>query len=215
MSEPNVTTAAEAESILLGSGDLYVTDFTDGSDIPADSEIETEENRLGQVSGGATIEYKPTFYTAKDDFGRVEKTIITDEEATLKSGICTFTGNKLKKLASTARVSEANGKRILKIGGIGNDNGKKYIIRFTHKDEVDGDVRVTVVGKNEAGFSLAFAKDKETVIDAEFKAKPMDTEGTLIMYEEEIKTSSENASNEEVTTTSSDNVSDTEGDATA
>ena len=51
--------------------------------------------------------------------------------------------------------------------------------------EADGDVRVTVVGKNQSGFTLAFAKDKETVIDAEFKAQPHDTEGTLIKYEEE------------------------------
>ena len=29
-------------------------------------------------------------------------------------------------------------------------------------------------------------KDKETVIDAEFKAVPHDSEGTLIVYEEEI-----------------------------
>ena len=47
-------------------------------------------------------------------------------------------------------------------------------------------MRVTIVGKNEAGFSLAFAKDKETVIDAVFKAMPHDTDGTLIIYEEEI-----------------------------
>lgn len=61
------------------------------------------------------------------------------------------------------------------------------MIRFHHEDKVDGDIRVTIVGRNEAGFSLAFAKDKETVVDAEFKAAPHDTDGTLILYEEEIK----------------------------
>ncbi|MGN2372006.1 hypothetical protein ACTFJW_18555, partial [Clostridium cagae] len=49
-----------------------------------------------------------------------------------------------------------------------------------------GDIRVSVVGKNEAGFSFSFAKDKETVIDAEFKAQPHDSEGTLINYKEDI-----------------------------
>ena len=34
--------------------------------------------------------------------------------------------------------------------------------------------------------ALAFAKDKETVIDAEFKCLPQDDEGTLIEYTEEI-----------------------------
>ena len=37
-------------------------------------------------------------------------------------------------------------------------------------------------------FSLAFAKDKETVIDAEFKCQPIDKAGTLIEYNEEMTT---------------------------
>lgn len=45
---------------------------------------------------------------------------------------------------------------------------------------------VTIVGNNQAGFTIAFAKDSETVIDAEFKAQPMDKEGTLITYQEEM-----------------------------
>ena len=42
------------ESIVLGSGDLYCTDFL-GTDkeIPADEEIEKEENRLGHIKAGA------------------------------------------------------------------------------------------------------------------------------------------------------------------
>lgn len=32
---------------------------------------------------------------------------------------------------------------------------------------------------------MAFAKDQETVINAEFKAQPADSNGTLIIYEEE------------------------------
>ena len=43
------------------------------------------------------------------------------------------------------------------------------------------------MGRNEAGFTLTFAKDKETIIDAEFKAMAkIDSEGTLIVYKEEI-----------------------------
>ena len=45
---------------------------------------------------------------------------------------------------------------------------------------------MTIVGSNEAGFTLAFAKDKEVQIDAEFKAFPHDEDGTLIRYDEEI-----------------------------
>ena len=78
------------------------------------------------------------------------------------------------------------GIRTVKIGGIGNATGKKYLLRFVHKDTQDGNIRVTIVGNNQAGFTIAFAKDSETVIDAEFKAQPMDKEGTLILYTEDI-----------------------------
>ena len=179
------TVTVDNKPIVLGSGTFYVMEFT--GEIPEDSVIEVESNILGLVQGGASVEYKPTYYTAKDDFGKKQKTIITDEEALMKSGICTFNGNTLAKMSSTARVTTDGNKRIVKIGGVGNDNGKKYLIRFHHEDKVDGDIRVTIVGRNEAGFSLAFAKDKETVVDAEFKAAPHDTDGTLILYEEEIK----------------------------
>ena len=36
--------------------------------------------------------------------------------------------------------------------------------------------------------TIQFKKDKETVVDAEFTANPMDDKGTLIEYIEEIKT---------------------------
>lgn len=174
----------ETEKIVLGSGDVFISEFS--GQIPENNVIETDENLLGRITGGATLEYKPEFYTAKDDSGTVSKTVITKEEALLKSGIMTWCGNTLKKLCATARVTEANGKRTVKIGGQGNDDGKSYIIRFVHKDSIDGNIRVTIVGKNQAGFALAFAKDKETVIDAEFAAEPHDEDGTLIVYEEDM-----------------------------
>lgn len=184
------------ESIVLGSGDLYCMEF-EGTDkeLPINEVLETEENRLGHIKGGAEIEYAPSFYEAKDDMGKVSKVIITEEEATLKSGIMTWCGTTLQKLCQTARVTEdkAKKKRIVKIGGIGNADGKKYILHFVHKDPADGDVRVTIVGNNQAGFTIAFAKDSETVIDAEFKAQPMDKEGTLILYEEDMDVTEESA----------------------
>lgn len=175
-----------SDRITLGSGSLYYKQFT--GDIPENEVLETEENRLGYISGGATLEYKPTFYEAKDDLGVVVKSIITEEEVLLKSGIMTFDGKTLEILCETGRVTEDPSKKIrtVKIGGTKNASGKSYVIHFVHKDPADGDIRVTIVGKNQSGFTLAFAKDKETVIDAEFKALPQDSEGTLIKYQEEI-----------------------------
>ena len=177
---------AQPKRIILGSGKVFATEFT-GDAIPENTVIETADNRLGHVKGGATLEYAPEFYIAKDDLGEVQKSRLVDEEVKLKIGIMTLDGNNISKLAATARVTEASGKRTVKIGGAGNDNGKKYLIRFLHEDAEDGDIRVTIVGRNESGFSLAFAKDAETVVDAEFTAFPSDSEGTLVIYEEETQ----------------------------
>ena len=73
--------------------------------------------------------------------------------------------------------------------GVGNHNGKSYALCFHHIDKADGDVWIVIRGVNQGGFSLAFVKDKETVIDAEFKCLPQDDEGTLIQYIEEIEAS--------------------------
>lgn len=172
------------DKIVLGSGKLYTAEFT--GTIPTNETLEVEANLLGAISGGATIEYKPKFYEAKDDLGQRVKKVITEEEATLKSGIMTFNGKVLAKLCSTATVSEDTTAktRTVKIGGLGNYDGKSYVIRFVHEDDVDGDIRLTIVGTNEGGFKLEFAKDKATVIDAEFSAEPSDSQGTLIIYEE-------------------------------
>lgn len=180
---------AASERIVLGSGKLYCMEYA-GS-IPEDSVIETAENQLGHISGGASVEYKPTFYSCKDDLGVVQKSVLTDEEATLKSGVMTWVAQTLQKLCATGRVTEDSTKKVrtLKIGGVGNQDGKSYILHFVHEDP-EGDIRLTIVGRNEAGFTLTFAKDKETIVDAEFKAQPkLDSEGTLIIYKEEIVTS--------------------------
>ena len=98
----------------------------------------------------------------------------------------TWNGKTLEKLCATARVTEADNKRTVKIGGL--DNGKQYIIHFVHEDKVDGDLRATLVGQNTSGFELTFAKDTETVIDVEFSATKgkIDNEGTLVIITEEI-----------------------------
>lgn len=172
------------KKIVLGSGKLYCSEFT--NTIPEDAVLETDDNILGLISGGATLSYEPEFYSATDDLGIAVKKMITKETVTLKSGIMTWNGKTLQKLCSTAKVTEDTTKhvRTVKIGGVGNYDGKKYVLRFLHHDEADGDIRITIVGSNEAGFEIAFAKDEETVIDAEFTAFPLDDEGTLIIYSE-------------------------------
>ena len=167
--------------VILGSGNTYVMEFT--GTIPTDETIEAEGNLLGATSGGASFEYAQEKYTAKSDDGKVTKTITVNEEVKLKTGIMTFVAENLQKLVATGRVTTGTGKQTLKIGGVGNDDGKKYVVRFVHTDKADGDVKVTIVGKNTSGLTFAFAKDKETVVDAEFTAEAMDDDGTLIQID--------------------------------
>ena len=184
--------AKENERIILGSGSLFLKLY-DGK-LPKVEEICVEENRFAYISGGCTLEYKPEFYEAVDDLGKVSKSAITKEDVLMKSGLMTFGGTALEKICDTARVSYrekepeqvSKRRRVVKIGGLQQQGHKSYVLCFMHEDPVDGNIWVMIVGKNQAGFSLAFLKDKETIVDAEFKAEPHDKEGTLIYYEEEI-----------------------------
>lgn len=58
-----------SENIILGSGDLYIVEFNDA--VPEDATIEIDDNRAGNIKGGATLEYTATSQTVKDDKGRV------------------------------------------------------------------------------------------------------------------------------------------------
>lgn len=173
------------ENITLGSGDLMIKEYT-GDKMPAYTEFKAETDLLGRIKGGCTLEYTGEFYEAKDDTGKACKVCLTNEEAILKSGIITWNGKTLEKLCSTARITEENGIRTVKIGGVDNYDGKSYALCFHHHDKESGDAWIVVRAVNQGGFSLAFVKDEETVVDAEFKCLPQDDEGTLITYHEEI-----------------------------
>lgn len=178
------------KKIVLGSGKLYYQAISgDASDIviPADTEIEKDTGLLGWIKGGATLEYTPEFYSTKDDLGMVSKKILVSEEVILKSGIMTWNGQVLTALVSTSRFERSEDQKTVtvKIGGIDNYDGEKYLLRFVHKDKSDGStIRITIIGSNESGLEIAFANDSETVINAEFKAVPHDTQGTLVIYSE-------------------------------
>lgn len=169
------------QKIVLGSGKLYLVEFT--GTLPADAAIEVESNRLGDIQGGASLKYTPTIYTVSDDLGLVKKTFLTGEDVTLTSGILTWNLATLEKLCSTARVTTTESKRTVKIGGIANYDAKSYVVRFVHATTGN---RVTIVGQNSAGIELAFNPTKETVVNAEFKAQSMDNQGTLVTLEEAI-----------------------------
>lgn len=173
----------EAENIILGSGDLYILQY-DGA-IPENSIIETETNKIGHIQGGASLEYKPEFYEVVDDRMAVLKRFITKEEVTFKSGILSWNMETLDKLSVTGRVSTKDNIKTVKIGGAEHYAAESWLIRFVHTLDDTRKIRVTLAGTAVNGFSLAFNADKETVIDAEFKALSQ-ADGTLVQLDEEL-----------------------------
>lgn len=177
----------KGDPITLGSGKLYFEEYTDK--VPSFEEVKAlcvAEKRLALIKGGASLEYTEETYEEKDDLGIASKIITTSEEAKLKGGLLTWTGNTLSVLVDRSKTTEAAGVRTTKIGGAGNAKGKYYVLVFHHEDKKDGDLWVVIVGRNTAGLSLTFASDAGSVIEPEFTAKPHDEDGTLVVIYEEL-----------------------------
>lgn len=174
------------DTITLGSGKIYLQTYADT--LPTVDTICVDDNLLGYIKGGASLEYTEETYEEKDDLGIVSKIITTSEEALLKCGLLTWNGATLAKLIDRCQTTDAAGKRTTKIGGAGNTKGGYYAICFEHEDKTDGNLWILVKGRNTAGATLTFATDAGTVIEPEFKAMPHDENGTLIELIEEIQT---------------------------
>ena len=176
----------DGKTILLGSGKLYLLAYS--SSVPTLDALCVDANLAGYIKGGASLEYTEETTEEKDDLGYVSKIITTSEEAKLKAGLLTWNGTMLTKLIDRSSSSEASGKRTTKIGGKGNEKGGYYAVGFHHEDDVDGDVWVELIGRNTAGLTISFSNDEGSKIEPEFKAIPHDTDGTLILFVEEIPT---------------------------
>lgn len=187
-------------TIPLGSGDVYGA--TVPSSLPSTNAAWVElittvcvsANMLGKVKNGATIEYNATTYIEKCDDKTVMKIIVTDEEASLKVGMITWNSEVLHKLidrsdvatVTTGTGSTAKNYRVAKIGGKGNEQDQDYVVIFHHIDAKAGDTWTILVGRNTAPISLAFSNEAGSLIEPTFTATPLDSDGTLIVYVEEL-----------------------------
>jgi hypothetical protein len=176
----------DKNTITLGSGKIYIQPYAET--MPTVEDLCKDENLLGHIKGGAALEYTQETYEEKDDLGLVSKIITTTEEALLKCGLLTWNGATLKKLLDRCQTTEADGKRVTKIGGAGNAQGGYYAICFFHEDKTDGNLWILIKGTNTAGATLTFAVDEGTLVEPEFKAMPHDDAGTLVELIEEIPT---------------------------
>lgn len=181
--------------INLGSGDLYITTFTRTSGVPViplDTAIEVAANQVGFIKGGATLEYKPDIYEGKDDSGYVSKRYLVGSEVTFKSGFGEWCINDLGKLMTNAKVTDnTTGLVTLKVGGGIGSQLDEYLIHFVHTNLTTGNkMRVTLVGNQVSGSTLAFKapKEGEIMLDVEFKALPCDSDKNLVIITEEYET---------------------------
>ena len=73
------------ENITLGSGEVFIKEYTAGSGVPEHTDICQPENMLGRIKGGATITYTEETYEEKDDL--VSRFAYVEESKTLPFGL--------------------------------------------------------------------------------------------------------------------------------
>lgn len=157
----------KTENVLLGAGEVYMYEFT-GDAIPEHNEIETDQHNVGYCSGGFNFEYKPKKYEVKNQYGKIVKTAITQEEITCKTGILTWDLSKLA-LLSTASFEEDQAKKTRKLTFGQGGALKNVLIRFVHTKDNGKKIRFTMIGQGGNGFKLDFG-EKEVTIDLEIQA---------------------------------------------
>lgn len=177
------------KDIVLGDGELYMYKFPGTNDIPEDAEIETEENNVGNTSGGTTISYEPEPYEVKNQYGKTVKRVVTSEEVTFTSGLLDWDLEKVKLLTTgKTEIDEENSTHTLTLGG--DNSMTNVLIRFVHKKDDGKKIRFTMIGTAGNGFEMSFNPEEETVVDAEFTAVEV-VKNFLASIEEEISTSGE------------------------
>jgi len=178
--------ATETNTILLGSGDLFLGVVEPNA---TEAEIEAALVKIGEISGGATLTYKPTF---KEVRGGAQNNILanfkTSEEVIFKTGLCTFYLQNISRLNAASYIEDTTaGKRRIGIGGL-RDVPINFL-RFVHYKPSGKRLIVNIFkAQNQKGFELNFDAEKETVLDMEFiaMAVPNKTDGNLVEIIEEI-----------------------------
>ena len=174
------------KAIPLGSGNVYMIPYTEGSSMPSDATFEQNVNMIGRTKNGATFNYTQSYYTAVSDDGVAKKRRLNEETASFSWGIMTWVPATIAKLLRTATASTAaegdDTVAVLEGGGIGNQQPKKFWLHFVGGDDIDGKITLTGLGENIDALSAAFANDNETVLTPNFEFDPYDASGHLYKF---------------------------------
>ena len=176
------------KAIPLGSGNVYMIPYVEGSSMPTDAQFEQNANMVGRTKNGATFNYSQSFYTAVSDDGVAKKRRLNEETASFSWGIMTWVPATIAKLLRTATASTASEGddtvAVLEGGGIGNQHflGKSDNESSDAVYYIDGKITLTGVGENIDALSAAFANDNETVLTPNFEFDPYDAAGHLYKF---------------------------------
>lgn len=182
----NAANKDRLKAIPLGSGNVYMIPYVEGSSMPTDAAFEQNTNMIGRTKNGATFNYTQSYYTAVSDDGVAKKRRLNEETASFTWGIMTWVPETIAKLLRTATASTASEGdytiSVLEGGGIGNQVPKKYWLHFVGGDDIDGKITLTGLGENIDALSAAFANDNETVLQPNFEFDPYDAAGHLYKF---------------------------------
>ena len=173
----------DINEILIGACDVYMYEFT-GAEVPESTVIETDEHNVGHCSSGFTVDYKPTKYDVKNQYGQIVKSAVTEEAISAKTGILTWNLANMA-LLSTGEYTEDKEGAARKLVFTGKGKAlKTVLIRAVHTKENGKKIRFTMIGQGGSGFAIAF-ENKEVTVDAEITGiKKVD--GFLASFEEEL-----------------------------
>lgn len=183
----------QKNKVTVGAGKVYVMEFVEATGIPADNILEVAANIKTHTSGGITFSYSSERKEIESDLGEIVDEALSKETITCKFGLLSHDAEDVKQLCSTASVDTAvAGTITTEIGGIANDDGKAYILRFVHTNKAGKNTRYTMVGK--AGeFSIPYQKGDAAIIDCNFNGrhflpKTGATKKRLLVISQEVST---------------------------
>lgn len=173
--------------VMLGSGVFYCQKVTNASTAFSMSTLCVSGNQIGLIKGGATLSYSNTKKEVFDDSRAVYKKFITGDAATLKTGLITFDTEALAGLIDGEFTGHTTSTDVdsLKLGGKTRP-AQLYDVAFVHTLESGETISIGMRATNDGGLELAFANDNETVVDLEFNAVSMDSDGTIVLIEETV-----------------------------
>ena len=185
----NITAVkGDTEHVTLGACDIYLAEYAGESEFDIEAMVAQEDNYFGNTQGGTTLEYTPSTYTVEDDKGRVRRTFQTKADATLKTGLLTYTLETLSRTLSVGQFSANGGKPKLTLPGGKATLKRKAVVAVYTDDETGDKTMVGIVATNTGALSMAYAKDKETVPEITFTAVSNGKDDVLVTILEIPKT---------------------------